>query len=104
MTERYRRREIAVEEALVEMYLGASPCIGSKTPRRPCGARDGLTPQPEDLRKLGARGRSKACSTSVSSRFLRGSASRPKAPSRRLSKRVSLTENFDDRKQQNLNV
>ena len=37
--ERYRRRESSVEEALIEMYLAGSRSDGSRTLRKPCGAR-----------------------------------------------------------------
>src|SRR5437763_15227101 len=38
--ERYRRRESSVEEALIEMYLAGYRCVGSRTSRRHCGARE----------------------------------------------------------------
>jgi transposase-like protein len=38
--ERYRRRESSVEEALIEMYLPGYRCVGSRTSRRHCGARE----------------------------------------------------------------
>ena len=38
--ERYRRRESSVEEALIEMYLAGVRCAGSRTSRKPYGARE----------------------------------------------------------------